>query len=107
MISKVGIPPGELLETLAEWFWASVPVGAGYPLWVVLGDSTAQGVGASSPLNGYVGQVMSALAAKSSRPWRVLNLSRSGAQTWQVIDQQLPVLEELGLTPDLVSSGRN
>ena len=30
------------------------------PLWVVLGDSTAQGLGASSPLHGYVGQVLAA-----------------------------------------------
>jgi hypothetical protein len=28
------------------------------PLWVVLGDSTAQGLGASSPDGGYVGQVL-------------------------------------------------
>ena len=94
-------------RTFAEFWRANnkTAVAGDGPLWVVLGDSTAQGVGASSPLNGYVGQVMSALAARSSRPWRVLNLSRSGAQTWQVIDQQLPVLEELGQKPDLVTCG--
>ncbi|MFC5263370.1 SGNH/GDSL hydrolase family protein [Kribbella qitaiheensis] len=94
-------------QTFAEFWRANnkTAVAGEGPLWVVLGDSTAQGVGASSPLHGYVGQVMSALAARSSRPWRVLNLSRSGAQTWQVIDQQLPVLEELGLKPDLVTCG--
>jgi hypothetical protein len=66
------------------------------PLWVVLGDSTAQGLGASSPLHGYVGQVLNALR-RTGTPWRVLNLSRSGAQTRHVLDDQLPLLD--GLEP--------
>jgi len=72
------------------------------PLWVVLGDSTAQGLGASSPLHGYVGQVLNALRRRGT-PWRVLNLSRSGAQTRHVLEDQLPVLD--GLTPALVTCG--
>ena len=72
------------------------------PLWVVLGDSTAQGLGASSPLQGYVGQVLNALRRTGS-PWRVLNLSRSGAQTRHVLDDQLPQLE--ALRPALVTCG--
>ena len=31
------------------------------PLWVVLGDSTAQGLGAPTPDGGYVGQVLAGL----------------------------------------------
>ena len=94
-------------RTFAE-FWRNQnkeAVSAKGPLWVVLGDSTAQGVGASSPLHGYVGQVLSSLAERSTRPWRVLNLSKSGAQTWQVIDQQLPLLDELDEEPALVTCG--
>jgi acyl-CoA thioesterase I len=72
------------------------------PLWVVLGDSTAQGLGASSPLHGYVGQVLNALR-RTGRPWRVLNLSRSGAQTRHVLDDQLPLIEGLGA--ELVTCG--
>ena len=72
------------------------------PLWVVLGDSTAQGLGASSPLHGYVGQVLNALRRTGS-PWRVLNLSRSGAQTRHVLEDQLPLVD--GLTPALVTCG--
>ncbi|WP_344108522.1 SGNH/GDSL hydrolase family protein [Kribbella alba] len=75
------------------------------PLWVVLGDSTAQGVGASSPLHGYVGQVLAGLAPRSTRPWRVLNLSRSGAQAREVLTRQLPLLHELDQEPDLVTCG--
>lgn len=35
------------------------------PLWVVLGDSTAQGLGAPSPMGGYVGQVLAALRQRT------------------------------------------
>jgi lysophospholipase L1-like esterase len=72
------------------------------PLWVVLGDSTAQGLGASSPLHGYVGQVLNSLRRRGT-PWRVLNLSRSGAQTRHVLEDQMPLLD--GLTPALVTCG--
>src|SRR5436189_5769259 len=50
------------------------------PLWVVLGDSTAQGIGAPSPDEGYVGQVHRLLTTTSGEPWRVLNLSKSGGK---------------------------
>jgi acyl-CoA thioesterase I len=72
----------------ADWEAANAVArdGSG-PLWVVLGDSAAQGVGASSHLSGYVGIVLSRLGPE----WRVLNLSRSGARTREVVDVQLPL----------------
>jgi lysophospholipase L1-like esterase len=73
------------------------------PLWVVLGDSTAQGIGAPSYDKGYVGQLRTVLDEHSPRPWRVLNLSRSGARAADVVSSQLPRLEALEATPDLVS----
>jgi len=57
---------------------------------VVLGDSTAQGLGAPSPDHGYVGQVLGALRQRTGLPWRVLNLSVSGALIRDVLNQQLP-----------------
>lgn len=60
------------------------------PLWLVLGDSAAQGVGASAHDRGYVGQVRTRLVAHDPRPWRVVNLSRSGARTREVVDVQWP-----------------
>ena len=38
------------------------------PLWVVLGDSTAQGLGAPSPESGYVGQVLAELRDGPGNP---------------------------------------
>ena len=72
------------------------------PLWVVFGDSTAQGLGASSPDGGYVGQVLTELRQRTGLPWRVLNLSVSGALTRDVIGTQLP---RLPAHADLVTCG--
>jgi acyl-CoA thioesterase I len=72
------------------------------PLWVVLGDSTAQGLGASSPFGGYVGQVLAELRYRTGLPWRVLNLSVSGALTRNVVHEQLP---RLPAKADLVTCG--
>jgi lysophospholipase L1-like esterase len=80
--------------------------GAG-PLWVVLGDSSAQAVGAVHPEDGYVGLVRAALSG-AGQPWRVLNLSSAGALTRDVLADQLPRLDLLlraGHRPDLVSCG--
>ncbi len=68
------------------------------PLWLVLGDSAALGVGASSHLSGYVGAVLGRLGPQ----WRVVNLSRSGARTRDVVDVQLPAAA--GLDAQLVTA---
>ena len=88
----------------AEWEKANgaALAGAG-PLWAVLGDSTAQGIGAPSWDEGYVGQLRRALDDGSEHPWRVVNLSKSGARTDDVLDRQLPALEALAPPPDLVT----
>ena len=72
------------------------------PLWVVLGDSTAQGLGALHPDGGYVGQVLAELRGHTGLPWRVLNLSVSGALTRDVISAQLP---RMPAHADLVTCG--
>src|SRR6202034_2150235 len=40
------------------------------PLWVVLGDSTAQGLGAPGPKGGYVGQALTQLRRTTGQHWR-------------------------------------
>jgi acyl-CoA thioesterase-1 len=62
------------------------------PLWVALGDSTAQGLGASGPDGGYVGQVLAGLRRHTGLPWRVVNLSVSGSLTRDVLGAQLPLI---------------
>lgn len=72
------------------------------PLWVVLGDSMGQGIGASAYNKGWAGQLDGMLKA-DGRQYRVVNLSVSGAKTADVLQKQLPALRALGVEPDLVT----
>jgi acyl-CoA thioesterase I len=71
------------------------------PLWVVLGDSTAQGLGAPGPQGGYVGQTLAQLRRSTGQHWRVINLSVSGSLIRDVLAEQVPQLKDL--QPDLVT----
>lgn len=75
------------------------------PLWVALGDSMTQGIGASDPQQGWVGQLRDRWAA-DGRPYRVVNLAVTGARVQDALDRQLPALrrlELLGHVPQLVT----
>lgn len=67
------------------------------PLWVALGDSMSQGIGASAFDRGWIGQLAESL------PYRVLNLSVSGGRVRDVLDRQLPVLDGLDAPAALVT----
>jgi acyl-CoA thioesterase-1 len=71
--------------------------------YVALGDSVAQGVGASRPERGYVGLIAAELAARTGESVRIINLSRSGARIRDVLSKQLPALRSLAVAPDLVT----
>jgi acyl-CoA thioesterase I len=73
------------------------------PLWVVLGDSTAQGLGAPGPHGGYVGQTLAHLRRTTGQHWRVINLSVSGSLMRDVLAEQVPQLADH--QPDLVTCG--
>ena len=75
------------------------------PLWVVLGDSTAQGLGAPDPRGGYVGQTLTQLRRSTGRPWQVINLSVSGSLIRDVLAEQIPQLASADERPDLVTCG--
>ena len=64
------------------------------PLWVALGDSLTQGIGAGAYDRGWVGQLRDRLAA-AGREHAVVNLGVSGAKTVDVLERQLPVLDTL------------
>ena len=76
-------------------------------LYVAVGDSAAQGIGASRPSHGYVGFVSSAIESMTGTPPRIANLATSGATVRIAIDDQLPRLAKL--EPDVltVSIGAN
>lgn len=70
-------------------------------VYVALGDSAAQGIGASSPEKGYVGLVAERLAQQKSRPVHIINLSKSGAKIADVTKNQVPLLADL--KPDIIT----
>lgn len=69
--------------------------------YVALGDSTAQGIGATSPMRSYVGLLAKSLEDKHQRPVKIINLSKTGAKLEDCIREQLPALE--ALSPDVVT----
>jgi lysophospholipase L1-like esterase len=72
------------------------------PLWIVLGDSLSQGIGASSVERGWVLQAWRTLADKGIH-YRVINLSFSGARITDVIEREIPALKGLATQPALVT----
>lgn len=81
---------------------AEAPVPANAIWYVALGDSAAQGIGASQPAKSYVGLIASALESKTGRSVHVVNLGVSGARIQDVIDKQIPQLKQLPMPEDAV-----
>lgn len=84
-------------------YWSQPRGGAGGLLYVALGDSAAQGIGASKPDQGYVGLIAQRLRDSTGRAVQVVNLSTSGARIGDVLDTQLAALDALPQTPDVVT----
>ncbi len=84
-------------------YWAQPRGDAGGLLYVALGDSVAQGIGASSPDNGYVGLIAQRLRDRSGQSVQVINLSTSGGRIADVLESQLPQLANLGRIPDVLT----
>ncbi len=74
--------------------WRTLARQQGELTYVALGDSAAQGIGASAPALGYVGLLASIGTEAEERSIRVVNLSVSGATARDVLELQLPRLAE-------------
>ena len=72
-------------------YWASQPADGNFT-YVAIGDSAAQGIGASQPQLGYVGLLAGQIQQATGQKVRVVNLSVSGAKIEDVITRQLPLL---------------
>ena len=92
----------QTLHLNARW-WKEQRAQQGELLYVALGDSAAQGVGASRPGRSYVGLLAAHLTARTGRTVRVINLSVSGARLRDAITVQLPALAKLLEAPDLLT----
>lgn len=94
---------GHIVDYGTEWDRRSRDaITTDAPLWVALGDSTAQGIGAATIDGGYVAQLFRQrplpLAALG-----LVNVSVSGARIDDVLREQVPVLEALRPRVQLVT----
>lgn len=90
----------ETLPVNSKW-WREYAKHEGDLLYVAIGDSAAQGIGASKPAHSYVGLLAERVRQLTGRTVRVVNLSVSGATTALAVSNQLPRLRRL--KPDLVT----
>ena len=88
------------IEPHAEW-WRSQRALTGDLLYVAIGDSAAQGVGASIPGHSYVGLLANRARAATGRTVRVINLSQSGGRVREALAKQVAHLA--GLAPDVIT----
>ncbi|MBC7594910.1 MAG: SGNH/GDSL hydrolase family protein [Kineosporiaceae bacterium] len=82
-------------------YWRERKKEPGEILYVAIGDSAAQGIGASRPNHSYVGVLATSIRSRTDRTLRVANLGISGATLRLAIDSELPQLAKL--TPDIVT----
>ncbi len=82
-------------------FWMQKAQETGDITYMALGDSAAQGIGASSPGRGYVGLIAKRLEAKTGKKVRVINLSVTGAKLSDYLREQAPQITNY--TPDFVT----
>lgn len=90
----------------SKW-WRDERARHGEILYVAIGDSAAQGIGASLPSRGYVGIIAKRIRELTGRSVRVINLSQSGGRLREVLDSQLPALARLHPEVLTVAIGAN
>ncbi|MGV8886359.1 MAG: SGNH/GDSL hydrolase family protein [Microbacteriaceae bacterium] len=90
----------------SDW-WKAQRDKPGELLYVAIGDSAAQGIGASLPRRSYVGLIARHLRERTGRTVRVVNLGISGATVRIAIEKELPRLAKLEPHLVTVSIGAN
>ena len=82
-------------------YWRDLNKKSGDLLYVAIGDSAAQGIGASRPANSYVGVLARHIRDNIDGTLRVANLGISGATVGIALDRELPALAKLD--PDILT----
>jgi acyl-CoA thioesterase-1 len=71
-------------------FWDKKATETGDVTYLALGDSAAQGIGATNPLKGYVGLIAKNIEDKSGKSVRIVNISKNGAKMDDYLKEQAP-----------------
>ena len=96
----------ETLPVHSAW-WRAHAKQSGELLYVAIGDSAAQGIGASSPNKSYVGVLADHVRLATGQTVRVVNLSVSGATVALAVRDQLPRFARLEADLVTVAIGAN
>ena len=96
----------ETLPVHSAW-WRDHAKQSGELLYVAIGDSAAQGIGASSPNKSYVGVLADHVRLATGQTVRVVNLSVSGATVALAVRDQLPRFAKLDADLVTVAIGAN
>ena len=105
-ITRNSLILNETLPVHSKW-WRDHAKVRGEILYVAMGDSAAQGIGASRPDHSYVGVLARLIRDTTGRTVRVVNLSVSGATTALAVQDQLPKLAKYRPDVMTVSIGAN
>ena len=92
-----------LLSTVSTYsgFWTDKANESGDITYLALGDSAAQGIGATSPMKGYVGLIAEDIENKTGKKVQIVNVSKTGAKMDDYLKEQAPVIETL--KPDIIT----
>ncbi len=88
-------------------FWQEKAQQPGEITYLALGDSAAQGIGATSPMRGYVGLIVKRLEVRTGKKVRVINLSSTGARISDVLNEQLPLASDIKADYVTIEVGAN
>jgi acyl-CoA thioesterase-1 len=88
-------------------YWIQKAKEPGEITYLALGDSTAQGIGASSPSRGYVGLIASRLESQTNKKVRVINLSKTGANMKDYLADQAPLIQQIKADIVTIEIGAN
>ncbi len=88
-------------------FWIQKANQPGEITYLALGDSAAQGIGATSPSRGYVGLIASRIQDQTSKKVRIINLSKTGAKMDDYLNEQAPQIKNIKADLVTIEIGAN
>lgn len=98
-----------LLSTVSTYknFWIQEAQRPGEITYLALGDSAAQGIGATKPERGYVGLIAERIEQQTGKKVRVVNLSRTGAKMEDYLREQAPHIDDIQADIVTIEIGAN
>lgn len=82
-------------------FWETKAKETGEITYLAMGDSAAQGIGATNPMKGYVGLIAKDIEHKTGKTVKIVNVSKTGATMDDYLKSQVPIIATV--KPDIIT----